>query len=783
MRTVYLGTSEFAAAVLERLAGVAAPAGARRHAAGRRARARPASSRRRRSPCARASSGIERASSPSDLHDAGGARARSPPPRPRCSCVCAYGVLIKEPLLSDYEMLNVHPSLLPRWRGAAPVERAIMAGDAETGVSIMRAHRGAGLRAGLPRGARADPAPTTTTARSPRGCATLGGEVLVRALDERPPFVEQDEAGVTYAHKIEARDRALDPTRPPEEVERVVRALRPAHRRAAAAARRLVPRRASRARGRRRDARAGRRPRARRRRAAAARLQRRRARADRDPAARRPRRWRAADWLRGPPRPGAHRLLARPAAAGALARRADRDRDRASGTRTPSGRPTWPRWPGAATRRRWRRRWSCSGRDDPRARAVGAYVLGQLGIPERTLPGRERRRARAPRGGRGGPGGARDDRERVRPPRRAVRDRDAAAAAPPRRRARARGRSGRAGGPRRRARVRRAGRAHRATPSRASATGPRSRSARSRRRTRRPLRDALAARLDDSDDSTRIEAVHGLALRGDARALDAVLDLLGEVGPHDDGGNAADTIWKRYALTQATVRLAALTGDARLKEHLPGARRAPHRHRDRARPAPRLRPSRRPVTATNVTSTSAYGGRTTLVPERRLKVASCRPSAAALRQSRRREPRDRPADRVQRRRSGCSPRASTTPTSCASPPARCSRASATAAPRSCCCGGRSRSPRCSSRRSWCCSPARSATPTPRCSPSPRRSACSPRVVQFLGLIRWPFLVPYLARVAADPSAELGPARGRRHRLPGLQPLPRRRRRRAPRLRC
>ena len=83
------------------------------------------------------------------------------------------------------------------------------------------------------------------------------------------------------------------------------------------------------------------------------------------------------------------------------------------------------------------------------------------------------------------------------------------------------------------------------------------------------LRDALAARLDDSDDSTRIEAVHGLALRGDTRALEAVLDLLGEVGPHDDGGNAADTIWKRYALTQATVRLAALTGDARLKEHLP----------------------------------------------------------------------------------------------------------------------------------------------------------------------------------------------------------------------
>ena len=140
--------------------------------------------------------------------------------------VCAYGVLVKEPLLSDYEILNVHPSLLPRWRGAAPVERAIMAGDAETGVSIMR------LTAGLDSGPvclaerepiRADDDYGSLAAR----LRDVGGEALVRALDERPPFVEQDEAGVTYAHKIEARDRALDPTRPPEEVERVVRALRP----------------------------------------------------------------------------------------------------------------------------------------------------------------------------------------------------------------------------------------------------------------------------------------------------------------------------------------------------------------------------------------------------------------------------------------------------------------------------------------------------------------------------------------------------------------------------
>ena len=147
-------------------------------------------------------------------------------------------MLIKEPLLSDYEMLNVHPSLLPRWRGAAPVERAIMAGDAETGVSIMRAHRRARLRARSACRSASRSAPTTTTARSPRGCETLGGELLVRALDERPPFAEQDEARVTYAHKIEAaRPRAR-----PDAAAGGGRAHGPraaaAHRRAAAAARR-----------------------------------------------------------------------------------------------------------------------------------------------------------------------------------------------------------------------------------------------------------------------------------------------------------------------------------------------------------------------------------------------------------------------------------------------------------------------------------------------------------------------------------------------------------------
>jgi methionyl-tRNA formyltransferase len=145
---------------------------------------------------------------------------------PEVLTTCAYGVLIREPLLSDYEMINVHPSLLPRWRGAAPIERAIMAGDAETGVAIMR------VTAGW------DSGPVYAVERTPIGpdddygtlaarLETIGADLLVKVLDERPAPVEQDEALVTYAQKIGPRERALDPTQTPEEVERTIRALRP----------------------------------------------------------------------------------------------------------------------------------------------------------------------------------------------------------------------------------------------------------------------------------------------------------------------------------------------------------------------------------------------------------------------------------------------------------------------------------------------------------------------------------------------------------------------------
>src|SRR5213595_2422861 len=123
-------------------------------------------------------------------------------------------------------MINVHPSLLPRWRGAAPVERAIMAGDEETGVSIMRLTAGwdsgpVCLAAGEPI-ARDD----TYGTLAPR-LQQLGARLLIRALDERPPFVEQDESQVTYAEKVGAEDRTLDLARPAIENERIVRALTP----------------------------------------------------------------------------------------------------------------------------------------------------------------------------------------------------------------------------------------------------------------------------------------------------------------------------------------------------------------------------------------------------------------------------------------------------------------------------------------------------------------------------------------------------------------------------
>lgn len=145
---------------------------------------------------------------------------------PDAVCVCAYGGLIKEPLLSSYRMLNVHPSLLPRWRGAAPIERAIMAGDEVTGVSIMEVT--AGWDSGPVCASVTEPiAPQDTYGVLAGRLARLGGELLVRTLPDQAPCTEQDDAEATYAEKIRSEDRRLDPDRPASELERVVRALTP----------------------------------------------------------------------------------------------------------------------------------------------------------------------------------------------------------------------------------------------------------------------------------------------------------------------------------------------------------------------------------------------------------------------------------------------------------------------------------------------------------------------------------------------------------------------------
>ncbi|HTX45234.1 MAG TPA: methionyl-tRNA formyltransferase [Solirubrobacteraceae bacterium] len=223
MRSVYLGTSEFAAAVLRRLAdsehrpALVVTRPDRPRGRGRVMTAPPVADAAR-------ELGID-TYQPSSVNEPE-AHERIAAATPEVVCVCAFGALIKEPLLSDFEMLNVHPSLLPRWRGAAPVERAIMAGDERTGVSIMRVT--AGLDSGpvcLQESLAIESDDTYGTLA--RRLQVLGGELLIRALTERPPFTEQDDALATYAEKITAEDRALDPHRPAVELERVVRALTP----------------------------------------------------------------------------------------------------------------------------------------------------------------------------------------------------------------------------------------------------------------------------------------------------------------------------------------------------------------------------------------------------------------------------------------------------------------------------------------------------------------------------------------------------------------------------
>jgi methionyl-tRNA formyltransferase len=139
--------------------------------------------------------------------------------------VAAYGLLIPGSLLEHGLWLNMHPSLLPRWRGAAPVERAIMAGDEETGVTIHQTVE------------ELDAGPVAVAERLPIGpdddagaVFARAGETAARLLDDvlpAPTFTPQPDEGVTYAEKITAADRELDWERPAQELHNRVRALSP----------------------------------------------------------------------------------------------------------------------------------------------------------------------------------------------------------------------------------------------------------------------------------------------------------------------------------------------------------------------------------------------------------------------------------------------------------------------------------------------------------------------------------------------------------------------------
>ncbi len=225
----YLGSSDFAADVLRRLVAaswrpvlVVAPPD-RGRGRGRRVGPPPAA-------LAATELGLE-------LHQTGSVNERASREAllgsgAGLALVCAFGQLIGPELLAALPMLNAHPSLLPRWRGAAPIERALIAGDERTGTSVMRLTEGldsgpVALRAELPIGA-AD----TYGSLAPR-LAAASAELLAEALalaaagELEPRFREQGEAGASYAEKLDRSERIVDPRRAAAAEERRIRALTP----------------------------------------------------------------------------------------------------------------------------------------------------------------------------------------------------------------------------------------------------------------------------------------------------------------------------------------------------------------------------------------------------------------------------------------------------------------------------------------------------------------------------------------------------------------------------
>ena len=142
--------------------------------------------------------------------------------------VAAYGLILPQAMLDAprHGCLNIHASLLPRWRGPAPIQAALLAGDTETGITIMQMDAGLDTGAMLLRGTIAI-GPKTTASDLHDALAAMGAELVLKVLSARPAPVEQPSEGITYAAKLTREDGRIDWTRDAAFLDRQVRALNP----------------------------------------------------------------------------------------------------------------------------------------------------------------------------------------------------------------------------------------------------------------------------------------------------------------------------------------------------------------------------------------------------------------------------------------------------------------------------------------------------------------------------------------------------------------------------
>ena len=226
MRVIFMGTPDFSVPVLEALArahDVVAVYSQPPRPAGRGKKERPSPVQTRAEAL-----GLP-VFTPVSLRSADAAQIFASH-RADIAVVVAYGLILPQNILDipQHGCLNIHASLLPRWRGAAPIHRAIMAGDATSGVCIMQME--AGLDTGPVLLRQATPiGPEDTTADLHDRLSAMGAALIVRALDQLPnlPATPQPADGVTYATKIDKAEARVDWSQPAQAVDRLIRGLSP----------------------------------------------------------------------------------------------------------------------------------------------------------------------------------------------------------------------------------------------------------------------------------------------------------------------------------------------------------------------------------------------------------------------------------------------------------------------------------------------------------------------------------------------------------------------------